>query len=126
MDSDKSKLPDDQPQTNPPPYAGANDPVQVQPVAAVAAVAYVTPVNTVMVQAVPPMGSKPSHITCRSCHTQITTRIENKYTTRTHLFALGMCAVGLWCCCCIPYCMDSCQSIDHYCPNCDAYIGTSR
>lgn len=27
-------------------------------------------------------------------------------------------------CCCIPYCMDSCQNGNHYCPNCGTFIGT--
>lgn len=29
-----------------------------------------------------------------------------------------------WCCSCIPYCADSFQNADHYCPNCNTYIGT--
>ncbi|CAH1984425.1 unnamed protein product [Acanthoscelides obtectus] len=27
-------------------------------------------------------------------------------------------------CVCIPYCCDSCQTLQHYCPNCQAYLGS--
>ncbi|XP_026313812.1 lipopolysaccharide-induced tumor necrosis factor-alpha factor homolog [Hyposmocoma kahamanoa] len=70
-----------------------------------------------------PVGPKPSHMTCRSCRAEIVTRVEYKSTTKTHLMALLLCVLGCWCCVCIPYCTDSCQNADHYCPNCNSYIG---
>ncbi|CAB3258140.1 unnamed protein product [Arctia plantaginis] len=70
------------------------------------------------------MGPKPASLSCPSCHAQITTRVERKTTTKTHLFALLLCFLGCWCCVCVPYCMDSCQNADHYCPSCNAYIGS--
>ncbi|CAG9791857.1 unnamed protein product [Diatraea saccharalis] len=116
---------DSSPQPQPPPYSGTRDgaPVEQQPVAAMA---YVAPANAIMVQAIPLLGSKPTSTVCRSCNKQIVTRTERRTTTKTHLIALAMCAVGLWCCCCLPYYMDSCQSMDHYCPSCHAYLGTNR
>ncbi|KAJ8726875.1 hypothetical protein PYW08_015272 [Mythimna loreyi] len=71
----------------------------------------------------PMMGPKPTPITCKSCRAQIVTRVELKTSTKTHLFALLLCCV-FWPCVCLPYCIDSCQNADHYCPNCDAYIGS--
>lgn len=70
------------------------------------------------------MGPLPTRLTCRSCNEQITTRIEQKASMRTHMMALLLCVFGLWPCVCIPYCMDSCMNVDHYCTNCGAYIGT--
>lgn len=32
----------------------------------------------------------------------------------------------LWCCVCVPYCIDSCQKADHYCPNCSSYLGSNK
>ncbi|XP_057663068.1 lipopolysaccharide-induced tumor necrosis factor-alpha factor homolog [Diorhabda carinulata] len=70
-----------------------------------------------------PVGPSPTSTTCPSCHAQIVTSVETETTTKTHLFALLLCLFGCWPCCCIPYCMDSCQAKTHYCPNCRAYIG---
>ncbi|CAH2063512.1 unnamed protein product, partial [Iphiclides podalirius] len=71
-----------------------------------------------------PVGPEPSSLVCPSCHATIVSRVERKATTRTHLIALGLCVFLCWCCVCLPYCMNSCQNADHYCPNCNAYLGT--
>lgn len=98
----------------PPPYTGGGPPpVIVQP-----GVAYQVPVV-----AANQMGPKPAPITCRSCNQQIVTRVELKSSTKTHLFAVLLCLV-FFPCVCLPYCLDSCHNADHYCPNCNAYIGS--
>ncbi|KAJ8726872.1 hypothetical protein PYW08_015269 [Mythimna loreyi] len=71
------------------------------------------------------MGSKPTATTCPSCNQEIITRVEYKATTKTHLFAVLLCIV-FWPCVCLPYCIDSCRNADHYCSNCDAYIGSYK
>lgn len=70
------------------------------------------------------LGPVPTTTSCPHCHATITTTIETEANTKTHLFALLLCVFGCWPCCCIPYCMDSCQSKKHFCPNCRAYLGT--
>ncbi|XP_059060278.1 lipopolysaccharide-induced tumor necrosis factor-alpha factor homolog [Achroia grisella] len=70
------------------------------------------------------IGPQPTRVTCRSCNEQTTTRIEQKSSMRTHMMALLLCVFGLWPCVCIPYCMDSCMNVDHYCSNCGSYVGT--
>ncbi|XP_055378377.1 lipopolysaccharide-induced tumor necrosis factor-alpha factor-like [Condylostylus longicornis] len=94
----------------PPNYAnqGVSATVTIQP----------TYVNT------PGVGPGPSQVTCSSCRATIITQVEYEASTKTHLFALLLCLFGLWPCVCLPYCMDSCQSGRHYCPNCRAYLGT--
>ncbi|KOB66557.1 Uncharacterized protein OBRU01_21053 [Operophtera brumata] len=42
------------------------------------------------------MGPKPLHMTCKSCHVQIISRVDQKATWKTHFFALGLCLVGFW------------------------------
>ncbi|XP_050300909.1 cell death-inducing p53-target protein 1-like isoform X2 [Anthonomus grandis grandis] len=69
------------------------------------------------------LGGEPMRTQCPHCHANITTSIETEANTKTHLFALLLCVFGCWLCCCIPYCMDSCQSKKHYCPNCKAFLG---
>ncbi|XP_004533777.1 lipopolysaccharide-induced tumor necrosis factor-alpha factor homolog isoform X2 [Ceratitis capitata] len=71
-----------------------------------------------------PVSSGPTRITCPSCHAQVLTTVKHQATTRTHFWALILCLVFCWPCVCVPYCMDSCQNANHYCPNCNAYIGT--
>uniref|UniRef100_A0A1I8NQQ1 LITAF domain-containing protein n=1 Tax=Stomoxys calcitrans TaxID=35570 RepID=A0A1I8NQQ1_STOCA len=70
----------------------------------------------------PPVGPKPIDIYCPYCHCRITTRIEHNATTKTHIVAVILgCTI---CCCCLPYCIDSCRNANHFCPSCGAYIGT--
>ncbi|KAJ2950762.1 hypothetical protein O0L34_g9026 [Tuta absoluta] len=71
-----------------------------------------------------PVGSMPSLITCRLCNMQVTTSVVFRPSVRTHLAALLLCVVGCWPFACVPYCVESCNSVDHYCPNCRGYIGS--
>ncbi|KAJ8724899.1 hypothetical protein PYW07_015857 [Mythimna separata] len=70
------------------------------------------------------MGPKPSSITCQSCKEIIVTRVEAKTTMKTHLISAMLCFMCCWPCVFIPYCMDTCRNADHYCPNCNSYIGS--
>ncbi|XP_055378378.1 lipopolysaccharide-induced tumor necrosis factor-alpha factor homolog [Condylostylus longicornis] len=70
-----------------------------------------------------PLGPKSQTILCPSCHATIQTELRYETSSKTHLMALLLCLL-FWPVACIPYCMDSCQSANHYCPNCGAYIGT--
>ncbi|CAB3256671.1 unnamed protein product [Arctia plantaginis] len=78
-------------------------------------------VHTVIVQQMSPV---PTSMVCKSCNVQIVTRVEMNPTIRTHLFAMMLCLIGCWPLACVPYCIDSCYNSDHYCPNCNAYIGS--
>ncbi|CAH2068537.1 unnamed protein product, partial [Iphiclides podalirius] len=69
-----------------------------------------------------PMGPSNTVTHCPHCQATVKTSIKRTATTRTHLTALLCCV--LCCCCCIPYCMDSTRNTDHYCPNCDRFLGT--
>ncbi|KAF7267722.1 hypothetical protein GWI33_019080 [Rhynchophorus ferrugineus] len=80
--------------------------------------------HTVIVTTTSPAayGPEPIGVTCPYCHAAITTTVETEPNTKTHLSALLLFVCGCWLCCCIPYCMDSCQSKKHFCPNCKAYL----
>lgn len=88
-------------------------------------------------------GPESQHCVCTHCHADIRTRTKSKATTKTHLACLcmfiflwvleiiwnriiveGIIVFRCWPCAFVPYCMDSCQNMDHYCPNCNAYLGT--
>ncbi|XP_055854581.1 lipopolysaccharide-induced tumor necrosis factor-alpha factor homolog isoform X1 [Episyrphus balteatus] len=76
------------------------------------------------VQYVTPVGPTSSRVTCPSCRADVQTRLQHEPTTNTHLMALCLFCFLCWPCVCLPYCMDSCQNANHYCPNCNAFIGT--
>ncbi|KAM8711265.1 hypothetical protein ACLKA7_000411 [Drosophila subpalustris] len=87
------------------------------------------PQHTVIIQTtttsnLTPIGSGPTRIRCPSCHAEVVTTVKSTPSGRTHCWALILCLFICWPCVCLPYCMDSCQNADHYCPSCSAYIGT--
>ncbi|KAL1516818.1 hypothetical protein ABEB36_000670 [Hypothenemus hampei] len=70
------------------------------------------------------LGPDPARMTCPYCHANIVTSVESEANSKTHLFAILLCLFICWPCVCLPYCMDSCQSQKHTCPNCKTYLGT--
>ncbi|XP_049818833.1 lipopolysaccharide-induced tumor necrosis factor-alpha factor-like [Aethina tumida] len=71
----------------------------------------------------PPLGPDPSNTICHNCRAHIRTTVTTQANTKTHLFAFLCCLAGCWLCCCIPYCVDSCMSKRHECPECHAFLG---
>ncbi|XP_028171764.1 lipopolysaccharide-induced tumor necrosis factor-alpha factor homolog [Ostrinia nubilalis] len=71
-----------------------------------------------------PVGPDEMAVTCPSCLATVTTRVERKASTKTHMIALAICVCFGCLCAWIPYCKNSCRNADHYCPNCDSYLGT--
>lgn len=71
------------------------------------------------------LGPDPSNVTCPTCGVSKTSRMTHTPNTRTHVSALVLCLIG-WCCCAciIPYFMNSCRTGNHYCANCNAFLGT--
>lgn len=71
-----------------------------------------------------PLPSEPTSMVCPSCRERIVTKVRYEAGTKTHLFALLICLV-FWPCVCVPYCVDSCNNANHYCPNCGSFIGAN-
>ncbi|XP_030388521.1 lipopolysaccharide-induced tumor necrosis factor-alpha factor homolog [Scaptodrosophila lebanonensis] len=89
---------------------------------AFASVAPQPPVYVVQPQVMNHFGSKPSMVVCPSCNARNFSKVSYKSSTKTHLIAL---VLGITtCCCCIPYCFDSCKSAEHVCSSCGSYVGT--
>ncbi|XP_053962589.1 lipopolysaccharide-induced tumor necrosis factor-alpha factor homolog isoform X2 [Anastrepha ludens] len=72
------------------------------------------------------ISNEPATITCPSCHAVVRTTVIYQPSLSTHLWALILCLFICWPCVCVPYCMNSCQNANHYCPNCNAFIGSYR
>lgn len=71
------------------------------------------------------MGPGPTGTVCPTCNKSIVTRVEYVSNNRTHIVSAALCVLAGCCCgCFVPYCINSCKTANHYCPQCRAFIGT--
>lgn len=93
---------------------------------------YVPPVNvyqtaqqpTVVYINAPVLNDRPVRTTCPNCRANILTQLKYDSGLAAWLIAAGLCFFGLGCgCCLIPFCVDACKDVEHYCPNCRTLIG---
>ncbi|XP_078034219.1 uncharacterized protein LOC144468532 [Augochlora pura] len=68
----------------------------------------------------------PMTAVCHRCTTIVVTAVEVRRSVITHITAFALFLCGCWPCCMLPYCLNSCNNIDHYCPVCNAHLGTYR
>ncbi|KPJ18207.1 Lipopolysaccharide-induced tumor necrosis factor-alpha factor-like [Papilio machaon] len=75
----------------------------------------------------PAVGTDPTTITCYNCGKVVTTRVTYTTAWHTHLVAGSICVTTMVCSLCclglIPYCFDNFKDAEHYCPNCNTFIG---
>ncbi|XP_023037872.1 lipopolysaccharide-induced tumor necrosis factor-alpha factor homolog [Drosophila willistoni] len=69
-------------------------------------------------------GSQSKRVQCPSCHGFVMTNLMTKPTKGTHLIAGLLCVCCLWPCAGLPYCINCCKNVHHYCPNCGCYMGS--
>uniref|UniRef100_A0A8C5WKI0 LITAF domain-containing protein n=1 Tax=Leptobrachium leishanense TaxID=445787 RepID=A0A8C5WKI0_9ANUR len=82
---------------------------------------YVTPVvsNTVIYS----FQDTPAATTCPSCRQSIVTKIIYNTGLLAWLLFGILLLLGCWLgCCLIPFCVDSCKDVDHFCPNCNHHL----
>lgn len=68
----------------------------------------------------------PRRIQCQFCRYEVVTGVSHETGLMTHLCALGLCFIGCWPCCLLPYCMADCQDTVHVCPNCHQIVGKKQ
>ncbi|VUZ43507.1 unnamed protein product [Hymenolepis diminuta] len=69
-------------------------------------------------------GEVPMNVHCDYCNRAVITETEITPGTCTYLACLGLCLAGCDLgCCFIPFCVDSCQDVRHYCPICKRQLG---
>ncbi|MEE6510635.1 hypothetical protein FKM82_030662 [Ascaphus truei] len=100
----------------PPPPAYGMGPPQPQPTVIMAPVTSVVMVGS-------SFGDTPTRTTCPVCHQTIVTRTVYTAGLLTWLIFGLLLLFGCWLgCCLIPFCVDSCKDVDHYCPNCNHHL----
>ncbi len=74
--------------------------------------------------ATPRNSSYPIPAKCPNCHKDVLTRTEAQSGLLTWLLCGGSFVFGLVAgCCLIPFFVDACKDINHYCPECQFLIG---
>ncbi|XP_006822299.1 LITAF domain-containing protein-like [Saccoglossus kowalevskii] len=77
-----------------------------------------------VVQAATVYGEFPVAAHCHACNTDVMTVTTFNAGTLTWLSSGIICLVGGWVLCClIPFCINACKDVVHFCPNCHAVIG---
>uniref|UniRef100_F1LED3 Lipopolysaccharide-induced tumor necrosis factor-alpha factor n=1 Tax=Ascaris suum TaxID=6253 RepID=F1LED3_ASCSU len=71
-------------------------------------------------------GAHAVNLCCPHCQAQILTQTVGRAGLLTWLICGGLALVGCWLCCPIPFCVASCQDVEHYCPKCRRLLGTYR
>ncbi|KAL7059353.1 hypothetical protein AAHC03_013108 [Spirometra sp. Aus1] len=77
-----------------------------------------------VVAAPAPLGPQSTQALCPTCRTMVFTEISYEsgflaWICCFFIFILG----GVWGCCLIPFCIESCQDVYHRCPNCHSLLG---
>nr|CAD2189434.1 unnamed protein product [Meloidogyne enterolobii] len=70
-----------------------------------------------------PLGPHEANMECFNCKQTIRTRVINRPGLLSWLICGALALFGCWPCCVLPFCMQSCQDTEHWCPNCNAFIG---
>ncbi|KAF7264930.1 uncharacterized protein LOC143191879 [Rhynchophorus ferrugineus] len=85
-------------------------------------------VEIIVTKAVAPVvyGSNPVTTRCPFCYNSMTTLVETKPCSKTHLLAILLCQVGCCLCSWYPYYNDTFQSKKHFCTSCNSYLGEYR
>ncbi|CAH2068539.1 unnamed protein product, partial [Iphiclides podalirius] len=61
---------------------------------------------------------------CPHCQEDVMTRAAYKNTTITHFMAILLGVLFWWLCCClVPYYVRRWKNVEHYCPNCQRFLG---
>nr|XP_056722203.1 lipopolysaccharide-induced tumor necrosis factor-alpha factor [Euleptes europaea] len=109
------------------PYPAQPYPAQPYPAQPVTTAPPPVSVQAVYVQNPLVFHDRPVQMCCPSCSKVIVTRLSHSAGALTWLSCGSLCLLGCAAgCCLIPFCVDALLDVDHYCPSCNALVGTYR
>ncbi|CAH1395199.1 unnamed protein product [Nezara viridula] len=108
----------------PPQAAVPTPPVQMVQPPYPAQQVQIAPVSSVFPNRLP-VGRRPLKTTCTGCNMFISTKTTSKNNCNPTFWCIVLFVTGFVCFSCCPYffCNDPYQ-VDHFCPRCNAYLGT--
>uniref|UniRef100_A0A8C7YT47 LITAF domain-containing protein n=1 Tax=Oryzias sinensis TaxID=183150 RepID=A0A8C7YT47_9TELE len=73
----------------------------------------------IVTQVTAPLRDTPGVTFCVYCQKNVLTRTSFEIGAMAWVFCGGITLLGCWLCMCIPFCLDSCKDVKHYCPSCN-------
>ncbi|KAL3081367.1 hypothetical protein niasHT_039844 [Heterodera trifolii] len=70
-----------------------------------------------------PLGPHEMQLECSNCRQSVRTRVVRRPGLLTWIICGALALVGCWPCCVLPFCAQSCQDVEHFCANCNAFVG---
>jgi len=85
----------------------------------------VAPAPGMVVMGAPAMvaaGHSSMAMVCPACRSPMTTNVTYEPGAFAYLIAAGLCFIGCWPFCIVPWCMPNCEDARHTCPACNATV----
>ena len=74
----------------------------------------------------PPLGKTSTRMICPYCSSKIWTRVETKPSLWAWVAGIALACIGCVLCSCVPCCLESFEETTHFCPKCNATLGSVK